>query len=268
MTISRPALTLIGGPTAIIEYGGIRLLTDPTFDEPGDYPSGSVTLHKLMGPALGADEVGAIDVVLLSHDQHPDNLDAAGRAFLPRAGVVLSTPAAASRLDGVRGLEPWQSHAVGDVEITAVPALHGPEGAEELSGPVTGFVVRAPGRPVVYVAGDNAAPALVGEIAGRLGRSTSPSCAPAPPMSAASATPTSRSTPAPRSRRRGRWETRSSSRCTPRAGTTSPRRSTASSGSSPTRDSPTGCSFPWRACRSRSDAPRLRPAPRPRARPR
>lgn len=169
MTISRPALTLIGGPTAIIEYGGIRLLTDPTFDEPGDYPSGSVTLHKLTGPALGADEVGAIDVVLLSHDQHPDNLDAAGRAFLPRAGVVLSTPAAASRLDGVRGLEPWQSHAVGDVEITAVPALHGPEGAEELSGPVTGFVVRAPGRPVVYVAGDNAAPALVGEIAGRLG---------------------------------------------------------------------------------------------------
>jgi len=169
MTTPRPTLTLVGGPTAIIEYSGTRLLTDPTFDAPGDYPSGSVTLHKLTRPAIEPDEVGAIDVVLLSHDQHPDNLDAAGRLFLPRAGTVLSTPAAASRLADVRGLEPWQTHAVGDVEITAVPALHGPEGAEELSGPVTGFVLRSPGHPVVYVSGDNADPALVTEIVDRVG---------------------------------------------------------------------------------------------------
>ncbi len=133
MTSPRPVLTLIGGPTAILEYGGIRLLTDPTFDEPGDYPSGAVTLHKLTGPALAVDEVGEIDVVLLSHDQHPDNLDAAGRAFLPRAAAVLSTPAASARIPGVHGLEPWQTRTVGDVEVTAVPALHGPDGAEELS---------------------------------------------------------------------------------------------------------------------------------------
>jgi len=169
MTTPRPVLTLVGGPTVILEYAGIRLLTDPTFDEPGDYPSGSVTLHKLTGPALTPDAVGVIDVVLLSHDQHPDNLDAAGRAFLPRAATVLSTPAAASRIDGVHGLEPWQTHPVGAVDITAVPALHGPEGAEELSGPVTGFVLRAAGHPVVYVSGDNASPALVAEIADRVG---------------------------------------------------------------------------------------------------
>jgi len=29
-------ITLIGGPTALIEVGGFRLLTDPTFDAPGD----------------------------------------------------------------------------------------------------------------------------------------------------------------------------------------------------------------------------------------
>ena len=28
----------VGGPTAILELGGLRLLTDPTFDPPGDYP--------------------------------------------------------------------------------------------------------------------------------------------------------------------------------------------------------------------------------------
>lgn len=163
-------LTLIGGPTAIIDYAGIRLLTDPTFDAPRDYESTGVSLHKLSGPAIAPDEVGAIDAVVLSHDQHADNLDEAGRAFLPRAGVVLSTPLAATRIPGVVGLEPWQTHVVGDVEVTAVPALHGPEGADEVSGPVTGFVLRSDAAPVVYVAGDNASVAVVADIAARVGR--------------------------------------------------------------------------------------------------
>jgi hypothetical protein len=38
-----------------------------------------------------------------------------------------------------------------------------------LSGPVTGFVLRAPGHPVVYVSGDNADTALVAEIVERIG---------------------------------------------------------------------------------------------------
>src|SRR5437868_4115072 len=93
-------LTLIGGPTVLIEIGGLRLLTDPTFDAPGDYPSGSVTLRKLTGPALHPGDIGPIDAVLLSHDQHFDNLDHAGRAFLPQAKKTLTTPAGAQRLGG------------------------------------------------------------------------------------------------------------------------------------------------------------------------
>ena len=140
--------TLVGGPTAVIEYAGLRMLTDPTFDPPGVY-EGGIPLHKLVGPALSPEEVGGIDVVLLSHDQHPDNLDHAGRDFLSRASAVLSTPEAASRIAGVIGLAAWETHSVGDVEIVAVPALHGPEGAEALSGPVTGFLLRAPEQPTL-----------------------------------------------------------------------------------------------------------------------
>jgi L-ascorbate metabolism protein UlaG (beta-lactamase superfamily) len=169
MTQNPLTLTLVGGPTVVLEYAGLRLLTDPTFDAPRTY-EGGIALHKLTGPALGADEVGAIDAVLLSHDQHPDNLDEAGRAFLPRAGVVLSTPEAQERIEGVTGLAPWQTQRVGGVSITAVPALHGPEGAEALSGTVTGFVLSAPGERVVYVSGDNASVALVSAIAERIGR--------------------------------------------------------------------------------------------------
>src|SRR5258708_1134456 len=72
-------LRYAGGPTALIEFGGVRLLTDPTFDPPGDYPIGQRKLVKTAGPGFGADEVGEIDAVLLSHDPHPDNLSPSHR---------------------------------------------------------------------------------------------------------------------------------------------------------------------------------------------
>ena len=82
-------LTHIGGPTVLIEVGGWRLLTDPTFDPPGRryfFGWGTVS-RKLAGPAIAAAELAPIDAVLLSHDHHGDNLDPAGRALLPSAGV-------------------------------------------------------------------------------------------------------------------------------------------------------------------------------------
>lgn len=160
---------LVGGPTLHFTYAGLSFLTDPTFDEPGEYPGG-VTLYKLTGPAVSAAELGRIDVVLLSHDQHPDNLDVGGRALLSQVPLVLGTPQSAERIPEVTGLAPWQQHRVDDVLITAVPALHGPEGAEELSGPVVGFVLEADDAPTVYVSGDNASVDVVREVAARFPR--------------------------------------------------------------------------------------------------
>ncbi|MFE1915416.1 MBL fold metallo-hydrolase [Streptomyces anandii] len=168
-------VTYLGGPTAVLELAGLRLLTDPTFDAPGAYPIGSRELVKTAGPALPPTEVGAVDAVLLSHDQHPDNLDRSGRTYLERAPLALSTPAAASRLGGpVRALTPWQRAELplpggGALRVTAVPALHGPPGSEPLVGEVTGFVLSGDGLPRIYVSGDNASLGLVREIAGREG---------------------------------------------------------------------------------------------------
>lgn len=165
MTIIR----YLGGPTALIEYGGARLLTDPTFDAPGEYPVGARKLVKTVGPAVGAGEVGAVDAVLLSHDQHPDNLDAAGRAYALRAPLVLSTASARERLGGpVRVLGNWESYGLGGgVRVTGVPAQHGPDGSEHLVGEVTGFVLEGEGLPTVYVSGDNASLDVVRRIAAR-----------------------------------------------------------------------------------------------------
>ncbi len=158
--MSAPILTLIGGPTVLIEIAGFRLLTDPTFDAPGDYQLPHVKLTKTAGPALPVHGIGAVDAVLLSHDQHSDNLDHAGRDFLPTAGRVLTTEVGAKRLGGnAQGLAPWQSAELIEkggrrLHITATPARHGPAGIEPLSGDVIGFVVEGADAPAIYVTGD------------------------------------------------------------------------------------------------------------------
>lgn len=165
-------LTHIGGPTAVLNLGGLTFLIDPAFDEPRDYQLPGRVMTKLTGPAIPAAELGPIDVALVSHDEHKDNLDDAGRALLPSIPTVLSTPDAAERIEGVRGLRNWETIDLprpdgGVVTVTGVPALHGPEGAEKLLGVVTGFVLQGEGLPTVYVSGDNASLGYVKEIVDR-----------------------------------------------------------------------------------------------------
>ena len=160
-------MTYVGGPTALLEVGGVRLLLDPTFDPPGDYPIGSRALTKTAGPSVTAEELGRIDAVLLSHDQHPDNLDAAGRDLLGTVPLVLSTATAAGRIPGVRALPNWSDVELHGVRITGVPAQHGPDGSEHLVGEVTGFVLTGPAT--VYVSGDNASLEVVRAVADRFG---------------------------------------------------------------------------------------------------
>ncbi len=167
-------ITLIGGPTALIEVDGFRLLTDPTFDAPGAYQLPHVTLEKLSGPALGAESIGEVDAVLLSHDQHADNLDHSGKASLARAKRVLTTVAGAKRLAGhAEGLMPWATTELTSKDghaltITATPARHGPAGIEPLSGDVIGFVLTSKDKsPPIYISGDTVWYDGVAEVARR-----------------------------------------------------------------------------------------------------
>ena len=166
-------MTLIGGPTALIEIDGFRLLTDPTFDAPGAYQLPHVKLEKLTGPALGADTIGNVDAVLLSHDQHSDNLDHSGRDFLSKARRVLTTAAGAKRLGGhAEGFAPWATTELMGTDgrsltITATPARHGPAGIEPLSGDVIGFVVTSKNSRPIYISGDTVWFDGVAEVARR-----------------------------------------------------------------------------------------------------
>jgi L-ascorbate metabolism protein UlaG (beta-lactamase superfamily) len=165
-------VTHLGTATLLLELDGLRLLTDPALDPAGGtYHFGfGTSSRKLTGPALPPGGLGAIDAVLLSHDHHADNLDAAGRALLPSARAVFTTPSGARRLGGnARGLAPWQSAELGPLRITATPARHGPPLSRPIVGEVVGFVVESAAfaRGPLYISGDTVWFAGVAEVARR-----------------------------------------------------------------------------------------------------
>jgi L-ascorbate metabolism protein UlaG (beta-lactamase superfamily) len=167
-------LTYIGGPTALLALGGLRLLTDPTFDAAGsEYPTPAYVLRKTGGPAIPPGSLGPVDLVLLSHDHHADNLDVTGRRVVHGAPMVLTTTEGARRLGGnAIGLAAWDSRELpaGDgrrLRVTATPARHGPPGGDR--GPVIGFALAFTDRPehAVYVSGDTVWYEGVAEVARR-----------------------------------------------------------------------------------------------------
>jgi L-ascorbate metabolism protein UlaG (beta-lactamase superfamily) len=161
MPSSNVKLTLIGGPTVLIEYDGLRILTDPTFDPPGQYqsPHSAVKHVKTAGPALSVEHVGKLDAILLSHDHHFDNLDNSGRALLPAASVTYTTNSGAERLGGnANGVSPFDTRTLEGpagkkLLLTATPARHGPLGVD--AGDVIGFAlgIECPGD-LMYITGD------------------------------------------------------------------------------------------------------------------
>lgn len=165
------AVTVIGGPTTVLDVAGHRLLCDPTFDPPTDYGY----LVKTTGPAVAVEELGAVDAVLLSHDLHPDNFDRSGRDVAMRAPLVLAPPTSAARLGPpARGRRPWECWDVAGLIVTAVPARHGPADGEVndegfVNCEVTGFVIEGAGVPTTYISGDNASLGLVRDVYERFG---------------------------------------------------------------------------------------------------
>ena len=70
-------------PTAVPGRGGLRPLTDPTFDPAGEaYPTTAYTLRKTKGPAIPPDTMGPVDAMLVIHEHPFDKLDHLGLALL------------------------------------------------------------------------------------------------------------------------------------------------------------------------------------------
>ena len=53
LTRREGALLAVGGPTVVVDVAGLRFVTDPTFDQPGEYGD----LRKTRGPAVSPSSV-------------------------------------------------------------------------------------------------------------------------------------------------------------------------------------------------------------------
>jgi L-ascorbate metabolism protein UlaG (beta-lactamase superfamily) len=143
-----------------IEVDGVTFVTDPVLGKEGTvHPFGGGMKGIKKTQPMDAAVVGKYDAILLSHDQHGDNLDDEGRALFADAPKVITTTAAAKRIGGrVIGLAPFASLPIdgpndASVRVTATPARHGPPLSTPVVGDVIGFVVEHAGG-ALYVTGD------------------------------------------------------------------------------------------------------------------
>ncbi|PPJ52431.1 hypothetical protein CBER1_11002 [Cercospora berteroae] len=137
-------ITFIGTATAILEINGVTMITDPFFSPAGTrFPMSStydLVVHE--DPALRLDQLPVIDAVLLSHEDHVDNLDDLGRQLLVGRPVFTTMDGAKnlSHRPTVHGFEPWQAmkqvRIAGKLfNVIATPTKH-KEGGE-----CTGFLI-------------------------------------------------------------------------------------------------------------------------------
>lgn len=155
-------VTHVGTATLLLEVGPVVILTDPVFGGPAHFHFGAgMQSDHLRGPHLEASAIPNADVVLISHDQHGDNLDDEGRKRLTGVPYVFSTPTAAKRMgNGVIGLEDFENTEVTVKDftftLTATPARHGPPLSLPMVGPVIGFLLEWKGQEhgALYISGD------------------------------------------------------------------------------------------------------------------
>jgi len=128
----QPTVTWIGHATALVQFAGLSMLTDPIFSDRAS-PLSLVGPKRAHPPGIALRDLPHIDLVLISHN-HYDHLDEASvRALSTQAGgsplfLVSSGVKAWFKDVGISNvieLTWWQSHrmqsASGPVEIVFTP---------------------------------------------------------------------------------------------------------------------------------------------------
>jgi L-ascorbate metabolism protein UlaG (beta-lactamase superfamily) len=154
------SITFIGNATTLLEWNGIRLLTDPNFLHAGDHVhlGPGVTSKRLKNPHVDLHQLPALDAILLSH-YHEDHFDRLVEDSLNREFDIISTPHARENLAGkeepfknVHALDFFQSmmlHVAGGhksngreavVKVTGMPGKHVPPGFLEKANDILGAV--------------------------------------------------------------------------------------------------------------------------------
>jgi len=135
-SIEAGTIQFIGNATVLIRYGGITILTDPTFIHRHEQVSIGYGMHstRLTDPAMEIADLPPVDLIVLSHF-HGDHFDQVAERELDKSIPIITNREAAKELQqrGFRYSKPidtWSSVSVekGDMRmrITSMPGRHGP----------------------------------------------------------------------------------------------------------------------------------------------
>jgi L-ascorbate metabolism protein UlaG (beta-lactamase superfamily) len=153
------SLFFVGTATTIIEWAGLRILTDPNFLHAGDHVhlGPGVSATRQTNPAVDLEDLPRIDVIFLSH-YHEDHFDKIVEDKLTRDIPIITTPHAHQCLTSkgedsftnVHALDFWETLVLdvegGDGEkkqslkITGVPGKHVPPGPLNVVNDLLGAV--------------------------------------------------------------------------------------------------------------------------------
>ena len=171
-----PTVTWIGHASALVQAGGLNVLTDPMFSDRASPVSWTGPL-RAQPPGLALAQLPHIDLVLITHN-HYDHLDEASVLALntqsggpPQFVVPLGLKAwlAERGITRVVELDWWDRLRVGDTELMLTPAQHwsGRGLHDRLVTLWGGFAVFSPGFHWFY-SGDTGYSPDFGEIARRV----------------------------------------------------------------------------------------------------
>jgi L-ascorbate metabolism protein UlaG (beta-lactamase superfamily) len=159
-------LAWLGHATVLINFFGIKILTDPAlFPRIGiRLPGFTVGPKRLTAPALQVDELPAIDLILLSH-AHFDHFDLRTlRCFDQNTRVITARGTndllRRTKFHEITELD-WRQNktlntAAGEIEITALPVNHwGARTQRDTYRGYNGYLIRRNGRRIVF-GGDTA----------------------------------------------------------------------------------------------------------------
>ena len=154
-------LRLIRHATLLVEIGGRRVLIDPMLDPAGARPAVANTPNDRRNPLCELPEpaevlVRRLDAVLVTH-LHADHLDETAVDLLPKDVPLVCQPPdeGVLRDRGFADVRPIEDELeLGGIAIVRTDGRHGTGEIAELLAPVSGFVLRAPGEPTLYIAGD------------------------------------------------------------------------------------------------------------------
>jgi L-ascorbate metabolism protein UlaG (beta-lactamase superfamily) len=159
-------ITHVRNATMVIEVADRRILVDPMLGAKGAYPAAPVTFDHVgrrnptVELTVPLQDLLDVDLAVVTHT-HDDHWDAAAAALLPRHLPILVQDESDAATIAAQGFTEVRVMAerttIGGSTFSRTDGRHGSEevlAAWPALGAVSGFVLRHPGEPVLYVAGD------------------------------------------------------------------------------------------------------------------